>query len=98
MGNQVAQTILKQMGGTNRLSAMIGANNFINHGDAVSFRFKGSTFANYFKVTLNSMDTYDIEFGKVWGTKYTVKKKFEGVYNDQLKKIFEKTTKLYLTL
>jgi len=94
---EIAKTILMQMGGTGRLNTMVGANNYISHGDGVSFRFKGSKHSNYLKVTLNVLDTYDMEFGKVWGTKYTVKKEYDGVFFDQLKELFEKTTGLYLT-
>ena len=95
----VAEIILQQMGGSRRLSLMVGATNFLSHEKekAVSFRFKGNSKINYLKVTLNGRDTYDMEFGKVYGQKYTVVKKVEDVYNDSLKKIFEDTTKLYLS-
>ena len=36
----VAATIARQLGGTGRISAMVGAFNMLDHGDAFSFRFK----------------------------------------------------------
>lgn len=102
---QVANTIAQQFGGTGRLKAMLGAKNFSSHRDglgALSFKFpsphKGP---NYCKITLDRNDTYSVEFGRIRGGKkltYTIVKTFKGVYFDQLKEIFEKTTGLYISL
>ena len=86
------------MGGQNRLVLMTGANNFGVLGNSLSFRFKGSKKANYLRITLNSMDTYDLEFGKVHGTNYKVVKTLTYIYSDQLIEIFENTTGLMLSL
>jgi len=94
----IAKTIAEQMGGFGCLKCMVGAYNFIDCGAGVSFRFKGSKIANYIKVTLTPLDEYDVEIGKVFGTKYTIKKECKGIYFDQLKPVFESTTKLYLSL
>jgi len=94
---QVAQTIAQQLGGLGRLKCMVGGHTFADVGNGFSFKFKGSKVANYMKVTLTPLDTYNVEIGKIWGQKYTVKKELEGVYFDQLKPIFENTTKLYLS-
>lgn len=100
----IAKTIFKQLvqseAGTNRLNCMIGAYNFIAHENGGSFRFKSKNqiSANYCKITLNSMDLYDVELGRVHGMKYTVKAESKGLYNDQLKDWFEDKTKLYLSL
>jgi len=100
--NNVAATILKQMGGTSRLSAMTGAKNFINHGDAASFRFARPRHAkglsNHVKITLNSMDLYDVQFNSLHGYNCKPGKSFEGVCATQLKAVFESVTGLYLTL
>lgn len=96
---EIYETIIKQLGGTSRLVAMLGANNFLysaKENNWVSFRFKGSKLFNHVKITLNSMDTYDVKFKKVWGMKITREKTFSNVYNDQLIPLFEQTTKLYL--
>lgn len=95
---EIAATILRQMGGTGRLVAMTGAKDFCAHESGVSFNFKGSKVANYIKVILNSMDTYDVEFGKIRGYTYRVAKEMSGLHFDQLKEQFEEVTGLHLTL
>ena len=101
---QVAETILKQLGGGGRLKAMIGAKNFTSHPDglgALSFQFPSPHRGpNRVKITLDPSDTYTMEFGKITsrGMKYQKTKEIEGVYNDQLRSIFEKETGLYLSL
>jgi hypothetical protein len=94
---QIAQIIGQQLGGLGRLKMFVGGHTFVDHGNGLSFKFKGSKVANYMKVTLTPLDTYNVEIGKIWGQKYTVKKELEGVYFDQLVNIFEDTTKLYLS-
>lgn len=95
---EIAKTILQQMNGMGRLKCMIGAYNFADHGDGVSFRFKGSKIANYIKVVLDDADTYSVELGKIWGHQYKVKKSYDSIYNDQLVRILERDTGLYLSL
>lgn len=98
-GNDVAMTILKQMGG-NRVKAMLGVKQFIAHGDALSFKFSNrkASKGNYVKITLRPDDTYDMEFSRI--VKYEAKsvKKYKGIHADQLKPIFEKQTGLRLSL
>jgi hypothetical protein len=96
----IAQETCKQMGGTRRLMAMVGGKNFLSDGAAFSFRFTGQNKikANYLKVTLNSLDTYDMEFGRVHGDSYKIMATLNNVYGDQLKAIFEEKTGLYLSL
>lgn len=99
--NEVAHEILNQLGGAGRLRAMISAHNFISHQDkmgGLSFRFKGSTKANYCKIILNGNDYYDIELGKVHGLRYTVQDKSEDMDSDQMYEHFQKFTGLTLTL
>jgi len=62
---KVAATIADQMGGIKSLKTMIGAKNFIDHGNALSFEFpsKGKK-PNYLKITLDPSDTYTMEFGR----------------------------------
>lgn len=99
-GQEVAQTILKQMGGTGKLAAMIGAKDFIAHPNGVAFKFMdpGAGKPNYVKIILNARDTYDVEFGRLRGMNYKVIKSFEDIYNDSLRSLFERTTGLYLSL
>lgn len=59
----IPETIIQQLGGSARLKAFIGAYHiFKDSENAVVFKFKGSRKANYVKITLNSMDLYDLEF------------------------------------
>lgn len=98
MSTEVGETIVQQLGGSGKLKVMIGAYNFLTNGDDLSFKFKGSRVANYVKIKLNSLDLYDVEFGKIRGHNYKIVREVEGLYWDQLKPIFENTTKLYLSL
>lgn len=97
-----ANIIFKQLGGTNRLAAMVGAKNFTFSSDdyyaAFKWVAKSKNKANYIKIKLNGKDLYDVEFGRVYGTKYTVKSTHIDVYADQLVKLFETETGLYLSL
>ena len=97
---EVAGTILEQLGGR-KFMVMVGAHNLVCSGEGcgtMMLKFKGSKVANYLKVTLTSMDLYDVEFGKIWGMDYKVVKKVEGIYNDMLVSLFEETTGLYTKL
>jgi len=95
--NTIATTILKQLGGAGRLNAMTGAYNFRDLGNGVSFRIKNQR-ANYIKVTLNGMDLYDLEVGRIRGTDYKVVASHDNIYFDQLKPLIEKATGMYLSL
>jgi len=92
----IATIIKDQIGG--KTLFMLGAKNLLDHGDALSFRIRGSKAANYIKITLTAADLYDIEFGKVWGTKYTIKATEEGIYFDMLHESIERNTGLYTKL
>ena len=99
---QALQQLAQSPNAIGRLSATIGAKNFMhsNEDSFVSFKFMrgAKNKANYLKITLNAMDTYDLEFGKIHGLNYSVKKSIQGVYDDMLKNIFETETGLYLSL
>lgn len=95
---KVAETILSQIGGARRLSLMVGDKHFLGGENSLGFQFKGCRKANVCKITLNAMDTYDMEFTKVVKWNINGYTKIEGVYCDQLKEVFERTTGLYLSL
>ena len=111
---EIANTIIRQMGGSGRLGAMIGAKHFVALNSGVRFDFKMNTKMNRCQIELNSMDTYDVKFYKnckITGREKTVEamdkkitksqkvvEAIEGIYNDMLKSIFESTTGLYLSL
>lgn len=94
---RIANEIIRQLGGMNRLNIMTGAYNFIALPNGVSFRIKNQR-ANYIKITLSSLDLYDLEVGRIRGDKYTVVVKKEGLYNDMLKPAIENATGMYLSL
>jgi len=98
----VAKTILAQLGG-NRFTVMTGAKNYL--GDANSLSFKLPTQANYtkdginyVKITLSPSDTYTVEFGRVYGSKYRVISKYDGIYCDMLRDLFTDKTGLETSL
>jgi hypothetical protein len=97
---QLAQTIINQMGGTGRLSAMIGANNFVTTENGVQFSFKGSRKANRCTVTLDASDTYTMKLYKVNARTFdfSMTAEHEDLYWDMLKPVFERETGLYLSL
>lgn len=96
----VGQIILKQLGGS-RFVAMTGARALMGMEDGLSFKLP-SNFAtdgiNYIRIKLNVRDTYDVEFGKTRGMKYTEISKQEGIYNDSLRDVISETTGLALSL
>ena len=94
----VAKEILAQLGG-NKFVAMTGAKNLVDGGKFLAFKLpRAKDSINYVKITLTSMDLYDIEFGRIRANQYKVVKKVDGVYNDQLQSIFTKVTGLYTRL
>ena len=99
----VAQTIAKQMGGTNRLRAMVNARNFVAHsGDGgLSFKFSGSRKANFCRVMYDaSIDLYNFELLRIHnhGLDITPVYETKGAYDDMLIEMFESETGLYLSL
>lgn len=92
----IAQTIFTQLGG-NRFKMMTGAKDIFFDGPALQFKLP-SNFANlginFVKISLNSMDTYDITFKKIRGTKVTDVDDVTGIYCDQLAAIFQDKTGL----
>ena len=111
-GQVPADIILQQLGGSGRLKAMIGAKDFMSDNGGKTLRFKfpnrSKSKPNMIKITLTSMDLYDVEFGRVGQKKdklsgykeltYDKLKIVKGVYSDQLKGLVEKETGLRLSL
>lgn len=97
--NQVATTILEQMGGQGRIVAMTGAKNFLYDTNAVSFKFPNRAPApNYVKVELKGDDTYTVTFGRIVKWELRSASTVEGIYRDQLRELFENATGLRLSL
>lgn len=80
---------------------MLGASNYMyseKEPNWLSFRIKGSPKVNYIKITLNGLDLYDMEFGKIHGMNYKVVAKESDCYCDMLCKMIEKNTGLLTSL
>lgn len=91
----VAKEIYNQLGGR-RFIVMTGAKNFVSDKYSLQFRIpRAKDGINFVKITLNSMDLYDIEYGKIHGYNYTIVKEEKNVYNDMLVKSFETNTATY---
>lgn len=98
----IANTILKQLGGTGRLNAMTGAKNFVAIENGVQFKIgRNSKSINTVVVRLNGKDLYDVEFGRVRKVKglptYKIVNEINDAYNDMLVELFESNTGMYLT-
>ena len=95
----VAKTILEQLGG-NKFCMMTGAKNLAGDENSLSMRIgRNSSNSNYLKITLNSMDLYDMKFCKLT-RKFEEKSvtEYSDVYNDMLTEVFEKHTGMYTSL
>lgn len=102
---QIAQTILDQLGGKNRIVAMTGAKDFVAIDRGVQFSFsKGIAGINKVIIRLTPADLYDIEFGSVRKNRtthmpeYTRRALHDGIYAENIKRIFEKATGLFLSI
>jgi hypothetical protein len=94
----VAKTILMQLGGSGSLKMMLGARDFLDHGNALSFKFPNRRGPNHVKITLESDDSYTVEFGRI--VKYVLKNKkvHRGIYAETLGPLFTRETGLNLRL
>ena len=96
---QIAETILKQLGGFNKLNMMIGLKDLyaLDNGLRFKIKIRGSK-VNYVKITLNSLDLYDMELGYLRGQNYKVISEHNSIYSDMLKPILAKKSGLNLSL
>ena len=95
----VAKTILEQLGG-NKFRMMTGAKNFGARDNSLSMRIgRNSSNSNYLKITLNSMDLYDMKFCKLT-RKFEEKSvtEYKNVYNDLMRGTFTAHTGMYTSL
>mgnify|MGYP003636314740 FL=1 len=93
---ELANEIIRQLGGAGKLKMFTGAKGFIALNNGVSFRI-GNRKTNYVKIVLNSMDTYDVTFALLRSGKMVNLREFNGIYNDGLKELFERETGMYLS-
>ena len=98
MAHEIEQEILRQLGG-NKFIAMTGAKNFIAGDGILAFRIpKALNGINAVRITLNSLDLYDMKFFRIYGFDMKQVAEVNGVYNDQLQSIFTAKTGLYTHL
>ena len=98
---QIAQVIAQQLGGSVRkIALMVGARDFVAIENGLQFSFRSCRKANKVRITLNSMDTYDVEFFKYNRRTFECPMVHEvsGAYCDMLTDVFESFTGLYLSL
>lgn len=98
MQNEIARTILAQLGG-NRFLAMTGARNLVAHTAALSFKlprgFAGNK-ASHVKITLDPTDTYTVEF-LAWNARKMEMRTISstpGAYAEDLQRVFTAETGL----
>ena len=95
----IAKIILEQLGG-NKFRVMTGAKNLMGFENGLVMKLgRNSSNSNYLKITLNSMDTYDMEFAKLtrMGEKKSVTE-YNNIYNDMLTDQFTAHTGMYTSL
>jgi hypothetical protein len=94
----VGATILEQLGGANRLRAMLGVRAFWTRHDSLMFRFAAGRSLNHIEIKLNFMDLYDVE---VWlsrgGDRVNVKTE-QNVFCGNLLQVCERMTGLAFRL
>jgi hypothetical protein len=93
----IAQTILAQLGG-NRFLAMTGATNLMNTERGLRFRFPGCRDMNICEITLDEDDTYSLTFFRARGLDCPITAEYWGIYNSQLRGLFERKTGLATAL
>ena len=95
MDRQTGNTILKQLG-TYTFIAMTGAKNFSVGEEGFTFRLGRFPHVkiNCIQIQLNSLDLYDIKFMRVYGMKCTTIKEMNGIYAEDLQRIFTSVTGL----
>jgi len=96
---RVAKTILEQLGG-NKFRMMTGAKNLAGDENSLAMRIgRNSSNSNYLKITLNSMDLYDMKFCKLT-RKFEEKSvtEYNNIYNDMLTDQLTAHTGMYTKL
>lgn len=98
--NNVAQTILSQLGG-NKFVTMTGARDFVGSDDTLSFKLARKVNGiSHFAITLDVNDLYRVE-ARRWNAKrldMTIVAVHSNIYADQLRTVFENETGLATAL
>ena len=98
---ETAQTILAQLGGR-RFIVMTGAKHLAGDDTGLQFSLPGGGFCrdgiNKVRITLNSMDLYDVDYYRIRGTRAVVVAESRGLYADMLADDFTEKTGLAVSL
>ena len=98
----VAFTILDQIGGQRRLVTMTGAKDFLVSEDSVQFAIgRGAKDGiNKVVIKLNDLDTYDVQFWRLLkrGLDCKLVVEHNGIYAEDLQRVFTDATGFHLTL
>lgn len=98
MANEVANTILQQLGG-GKFIAMTGSSNFLGSADALTMKLARNTSGGtHMRITLAPSDTYTIEVLKFRKHVCSTVRTLDNVYFDQLQPIFTDLTGLHTRL
>jgi len=99
-GQSVAKIILQQLGGTGRLTAMIGAHSFVSQSHGVQFKFKARAQdgINAVVVSLFPSDTYRGELYRIRARQAKLVASYDDVYAESLRHVIESRTGLALSL
>jgi hypothetical protein len=96
MKNQIATTILAQLGGQ-KFIVMTGAKDVYGDGNSLGFKLPARTAKNginFVRVTLNGDDLYNVEFFKFDKYVLNAVSDVRGVYDDMLQSVFTEATGL----
>lgn len=92
----IAQTILDQLGGR-KFMAMTGVKQFLGDTDSITFGWPSTATknkANKCRITLNSLDLYDLEFFRIRGGDCKEVGSDQNVYAEDLQRVFTAATGL----
>lgn len=92
----IAKEIASQIG--NKAFFMMGVKKLIADKNTLMFDIKGSPKWRRIKITLNSMDLYDVTFLYWRGTGKIKEQAHENMYNDMLHELISRETGLALSL
>ena len=97
---EVANTIAQQMGGVPKLTAMIGAKQFLGDKDMLQFKWsaKSKKKINTVRIQLAKNDTYKVTFYSLKGFDVSEVSGWDDVQASELRHLFERETGLALSL
>lgn len=95
---QVANTILAQLGGAGLLAMMCGCKNFVGGSNSLTFKVgTNEKKVTAMVITLDPTDTYTVAVFKGRGIGMAKSEELSDVYAEDLKRIFESSTGMYLS-